>query len=52
MDSFLMCSGMACVDKGSHNFTYHPHVYPQMERAMPVFTSTQFPFSWAEYTGG
>jgi len=23
-------SGMACVNKGSDNFTCHPHVYPQV----------------------
>ena len=27
----LRCSGMARVNKGSHSFTYHPHVYPQVE---------------------
>jgi len=27
----LRCSGMARVNKGSHSFTCHPHVYPQVE---------------------
>jgi len=25
---------MARVNEGSHSFTCHPHVYPQMERAI------------------
>jgi len=29
-DSPLMHSGMARVT-GSHNFTYYPHIYPQVE---------------------
>jgi len=28
---------MARVNKGSHNFTCHPHVYPQVESAIPAF---------------
>jgi len=30
-------SGMACVNKGSHSFTCHPHVYPQVEWSAPAF---------------
>jgi len=30
-DSSLKCSGMACVNEGSHSFTCHQHVYPQAE---------------------
>jgi len=35
----LICrrSGMARVNEGSHNFTCHPHVYPQVERTIPAF---------------
>jgi len=29
--SSLSCSGMACVNEGSHSFTCHPHVYPHVE---------------------
>jgi len=29
---------MARVNEGSHSFTCHPHVYPQMEWVMPAFT--------------
>jgi len=29
---------MAHINKGSHSFTCHPQVYPQVERAMPAFT--------------
>jgi len=29
---------MAHVNEGSHSFTCHPNVHPQMEWAMPVFT--------------
>jgi len=34
----LMCSGMARVNEGSHSFTCHPHVYPQVEWTIPAFT--------------
>jgi len=37
--SSLKCSGMAPVNEGSHSFTYHPHVYPQVEWAIPAFTT-------------
>ena len=30
-DSSLKRSGMALVNKGSHSFTCHLHVYPQVE---------------------
>ena len=30
-DSSLRCSGMARVNEGSHSFTCHPHVHPQVE---------------------
>ena len=30
-DSSLKRSGMARVNEGSHSFTCHPHVYPQVE---------------------
>jgi len=30
-DSSLTCSGMARVNEGSHSFTWHTHVYPQVE---------------------
>jgi len=36
-DSSLKHSGMARVNEGSHSFTCHPHVYPQVERAIPAF---------------
>jgi len=29
---------MARVNEGSHSFTCHPHVYPQVEWTMPAFT--------------
>jgi len=29
---------MACVNEGSHSFTCHRHVYPQVEWAIPAFT--------------
>jgi len=29
---------MARVNEGSHNFTCHPHVYPQVEWTIPAFT--------------
>jgi len=29
---------MARVNKGSHSFTCHPHVYPQVEWTVPAFT--------------
>jgi len=32
-------SGMARVNEGSHSFTCHPHVYPQVEWTIPAFTS-------------
>jgi len=28
---------MARVNKGSHSFTCHPHVYPQVEWTIPAF---------------
>ena len=31
-------SGMARVNERSHNFTSHPHVYPQVEWTIPAFT--------------
>ena len=31
-------SDTARVNEGSHSFTCHPHVHPQVERAMPAFT--------------
>jgi len=37
-DSSLKRSGMARVNKGSHSFTCHPHVYPQVEWTIPAFT--------------
>jgi len=30
---------MARVNEGSHSFTCHPHVYPQVEWTTPAFTS-------------
>jgi len=30
-DSSLKRSGIARVNEGSHSFTCHPHVYPQVE---------------------
>jgi len=30
-------SGMACVNEGSHSFTSHPHVYPQVEWTIAAF---------------
>jgi len=45
---------MALVDEGSHCFTCRPHVYPQVEWAIPAFTpqpqsvaGTHFPSHWA-----
>jgi len=29
---------MARVNEGSHSFTRHPHVYPQVESTIPAFT--------------
>jgi len=37
-DSFLKRSGMARVNEGSHSFTCHPHVYPQVEWTIHAFT--------------
>jgi len=37
-DSSLKRSGMAHVNEGSRSFTCHPHLYPQMDWAMPAFT--------------
>jgi len=37
-NSPLKRSGMARVNEGSHNFTRHPRVYPQVEWTMPAFT--------------
>ena len=46
-------------NEGSHSFTCHPHIYPQVEWAIPAFTSqaaehycplagTQFPSHWGQ----
>ena len=37
--SSLKCSGMARVNEGSCSFTCYPHVYSQVEWAIPAFTS-------------
>ena len=37
-NSSLKRSGMAHVNEGSHSFTCHPHVYPQVEWTIPAFT--------------
>jgi len=37
-DSSLKRSGMARVNEGSHSFTCHPHVHPQVEWTIPAFT--------------
>jgi len=29
---------MARVNEESHSFTYHPHIYPQVEWTIPAFT--------------
>jgi len=29
---------MARVNKGSHSFTCHPHIYPRVEWTIPAFT--------------
>jgi len=34
----LRRSGTARINEGSHNFTCHPHVYPQVEWTIPAFT--------------
>jgi len=34
----LRRSGMTRVNEGSHSFTCHPHVYPQVHWAIPAFT--------------
>jgi len=36
-NSSLKCSGMAHVNEGSHGFTYHPYVYPQVEWTIAAF---------------
>ena len=36
--SSLRCSGIACVNEGSHSFTCLRHVYPQVEWTIPSFT--------------
>jgi len=36
--SSLRRSGIALVNKWSHSFTCHPHIYPQVEGAIPAFT--------------
>jgi len=36
-NSPLRRSGMARVNEGSHSFTYHPHVYPQVEWTIPWY---------------
>jgi len=35
--SSLRCLCMACANEWSHSFTYHPHVYPRVEWAIPAF---------------
>jgi len=35
-NSSLKRSGMTRVNEGSHSFTCHPHVYPQVEWTIPV----------------
>jgi len=37
-NSSLKCSGMTRVNEGSHSFTCHPHVYPQVTWTTPAFT--------------
>ena len=37
-DSSLKRSGMARVNEGSHSFSCHQHVYPQVEWTIPAFT--------------
>jgi len=32
-------SGMALVNEGSHSFTCHLHVYPQVALTIPAFTA-------------
>jgi len=32
------CSGMACLNEGSHSFTCYTHVYPQVEWTIPAST--------------
>ena len=37
--SSLKRSDMTVVNEKSHSFTCHPHVYPQVEGAIPAFTA-------------
>jgi len=37
-DASLGRSGSACVNKGSHSSTYHPHVRPKVEWVISAFT--------------
>jgi len=37
-NSPLSRSGMARVNEGSHSFTCHPHVYPQVQWTIPAST--------------
>ena len=48
-NSPLRRSGMARVNEGSHSFTCHPHVYPQIEWTIPAFTPQ--PHSVTEHFG-
>jgi len=36
--SSLTRSGMTRVNEGSHSFTCHPRVYPQVKLTIPPFT--------------
>ena len=39
--SSLRCSSVARVNKGSHGYTCHLCIYPQLEWAVPAFTSSR-----------
>jgi len=38
MESRLKALRLECVNEGSHSFTCHAHVYPQVDSAVPAFT--------------
>jgi len=42
-------SRMARVRNGSHSFTCHPHVYPQMKWTIPAFNPTSPQFGWYSF---
>jgi len=50
-NSRLKRSGMACINEGSHSFTCHLHVYPQVEwTALPLLSSHRASPHFGRYT--